>query len=210
MFVRQTTGKPCTKRAGFTLIELLVVVVIIGILASVAMPSFSMAMDKARNAKVQGNVKLLQTAVEQYASDYRGSYPGGFLQPTTTYNGAFAVTATDKFDPYLPGGKIPVSPWAQPGLSQAIFGAMYRVGIGANTGLPTAADVSSGIAMTELGTQLAGSGIVPDSPPNSANMDRYGALLYDYDSGSQTYVIYGGGKARRASVLVAKASNQGN
>lgn len=65
-----------TKQAGFTLIELLVVVVIIGILASVAIPNFVGAQDKAKNSGVQANVHNVQTALEQFAVDNSGSYPG--------------------------------------------------------------------------------------------------------------------------------------
>ncbi|HEY9898719.1 MAG TPA: prepilin-type N-terminal cleavage/methylation domain-containing protein [Pantanalinema sp.] len=64
-----------SKQAGFTLIELLVVVVIIGILASVAIPNFMGAQDKAKNSGVQANVHNVQTALEQYAIDNSGSYP---------------------------------------------------------------------------------------------------------------------------------------
>ena len=206
MFVRATTRRR-GQRAGFTLIELLVVVVIIGILASVAAPSYSMAMDKARNAKVQANVKVLQSALEQYAADYRGSYPGGYINNSTTYDGNMATTA-DKMDSYLPGGKIPVSPWAPAGVSQIVFGSTsYRVGAGANTGMTTAANAANGTAMTDLGTSLAGVAQVPDTNVNSALKSRFGALVYDYDGASTTYVIYGCGKNRQQSVLVGKASN---
>ena len=52
--------------AGFTLIELLVVVLIIGILASVAMPQYDKAVKKARLTKVIPLVKTLANAEEVF------------------------------------------------------------------------------------------------------------------------------------------------
>ena len=65
----QTLGAANTSYAvarGFTLIELLVVVLIIGILASVAMPQYTKAVEKSRAAGVIQKVKSLQNAVDMY------------------------------------------------------------------------------------------------------------------------------------------------
>ena len=55
-----------TVSTGFTLIELLVVVLIIGILASVAMPQYDKAVKKARLTKVIPLVKTLANAEEVF------------------------------------------------------------------------------------------------------------------------------------------------
>jgi hypothetical protein len=159
---------------------------------------------------VQGNVKVIQTALEQYASDFNGSYPLGYVNNSLTYDGAGNSTA-DKLDAYLPGGKIPSSPWAAPGKAQTVIGGpTYRAGAGSNTGVQTASNVAGGSALTAFGTSMAGAGVVPDLPSMSAVKSRFGALLLDYDSGSGVYVIYGCGKSRGASILVSAKSNNGN
>lgn len=53
-------------RKGFTLIELLVVVLIIGILASVAVPMYTRAVEKSRAAKMIASVRALSDAQRTY------------------------------------------------------------------------------------------------------------------------------------------------
>jgi len=56
-------------RAGFTLIELLIVVVIIGILASIAIPKFSATREKAYVASMKSDLRKLSAKQEIYYHD---------------------------------------------------------------------------------------------------------------------------------------------
>jgi type IV pilus assembly protein PilA len=60
--------------SGFTLVELLVVMLILGLLAAIAIPSFFNQRDKAKDADAKELVRTAQTAVETYATDNDGSY----------------------------------------------------------------------------------------------------------------------------------------
>ena len=57
------------KNKGFTLIELLIVVAIIGILAAIAVPNFMNAQNRAKIARVVGDMKAVAMAEEQYRLD---------------------------------------------------------------------------------------------------------------------------------------------
>ena len=59
------------ENKGFTLIELLIVVVIIGILASIAIPKFSSVREKAYYATMKADLKNLASQQEIY---YHNSY----------------------------------------------------------------------------------------------------------------------------------------
>ncbi len=61
---------------GFTLIELLVVILIIGILAAIAIPSFLSQKSKATDSSAKELARTAQTTAETYATDHGGSYTG--------------------------------------------------------------------------------------------------------------------------------------
>jgi type IV pilus assembly protein PilA len=62
------------SESGFTLVELLVVMLIIGLLASIAIPAFFNQRNKANDASAKEMVRTAQTAMETYATDRSGSY----------------------------------------------------------------------------------------------------------------------------------------
>src|SRR6266498_1991733 len=62
-------------RRGFTLIELLVVIAIIGILASMLMPVFAQAREKARGIVCVSYMKQMSLAITMYMQDYDQFFP---------------------------------------------------------------------------------------------------------------------------------------
>src|SRR5690349_23964395 len=59
------------RGSGFTLVELLIVVVIIGILATMAIPRFQSTKGKAYLASLKSDLKNLSTAQESFFYEHR-------------------------------------------------------------------------------------------------------------------------------------------
>ena len=64
----------CRDSRGFTLVELLVVIAIIGILAAIITPSAFKAVEKAKVARVEADLKAFRAAAANYYAD-TGQWP---------------------------------------------------------------------------------------------------------------------------------------
>lgn len=101
-------GSPGSER-GFTLIELLIVMLILGLLAAIAVPSFFQQRAKAHDSNAKVGARTAQTAIETFASDHRGTYTGATVQilqsiePTLANYDVTLVQASD--DGYLISSK---------------------------------------------------------------------------------------------------------
>src|SRR3990167_8966396 len=87
-----------SSKRGFTLIELLIVIAILAILIIIAMMSWRLQVDKARDAQKKDDLHRISIAFEEYFSDNECYPPADILQNCQG----------DEFDPYL--DKIPCDP----------------------------------------------------------------------------------------------------
>jgi type IV pilus assembly protein PilA len=72
-----------SEEKGFTLIELLVVILIIGILAAIALPSFLSQRGKAQDSEAKSGVRNAQTAMETWFTDNQTYVGAGAAQLQT-------------------------------------------------------------------------------------------------------------------------------
>jgi type IV pilus assembly protein PilA len=76
------------------------VILIIGILAAIAIPSFLNQRDKASDASAKSAARTAQTAIETYATDHSGSYAGAdeaalrAIEPTLNDNPASTLAVS--------------------------------------------------------------------------------------------------------------------
>jgi prepilin-type N-terminal cleavage/methylation domain-containing protein len=86
------------SRTGFTLVEIMVVVVIIGLLASLAIPGFQKVRTANQDKSVLNNARLLASAAEQYFTEFGEEYVDyNTLVGPTNYVKAFALVANETY-----------------------------------------------------------------------------------------------------------------
>jgi general secretion pathway protein G len=66
---REARLTPLPRDAGFTLIELMIVMAIIGILATLAIPSYVTAIKHAREAVLKEDLHVMRAAIDSYTMD---------------------------------------------------------------------------------------------------------------------------------------------
>src|SRR4051812_3481644 len=106
------------EESGFTLIELLVVMLIIGILAAIAIPTFFNQREKARDAGAKEMAHTAQVAVETYATDNNGAYTAVDPAALNAFDNSLALAAGTPAKPFLSGANAPTAnTWALTGTS---------------------------------------------------------------------------------------------
>ena len=85
------------NRRGFSLVELVIVILIIGVIAAIAVPRIASGGRGATEAALVADLKVLRHAIEIYAAEHDGQFPGaaadgGGNGPGTA--GAFASQLT--------------------------------------------------------------------------------------------------------------------
>ena len=86
---------------GFTLIELLVVMLIIGLLAAIAIPTFFNQREKARDAGAKEMAHTAQVAMETYATDNGGVYTNATPAALAAVENTIQTAAGPQNHPFL-------------------------------------------------------------------------------------------------------------
>ena len=121
------------NRKGFSLVELVIVVVIIGVIAAIAVPRISRGAKGAYDSSVRGSLAGMRNAIDMYAAEHGGTFPGADgaeatftdqLTKKTNSSGVVGTTAgTHIYGPYLRAGVPPLEVGPNKGATGIILAA---------------------------------------------------------------------------------------
>lgn len=95
--VHRIAGMAGRRAHGFTLIEVMVVVVVIGILASIAYPSYQDSVRKSRRAAAKADLSQLAQFMERVYTENNSYQPGG-SNPTLPFTESPSDSASKYYD----------------------------------------------------------------------------------------------------------------
>ncbi len=84
--IRKKVSQKMRKQAGFSLIEVVAAAALIGVMATMLMPSLTGANDKAKNAKLNNDLATIDQAIQMYRLD-QGKIPEALTNLDKTYLG---------------------------------------------------------------------------------------------------------------------------
>lgn len=67
------------KHAGFNLLELLLVLSIVGVMASIAYPSYTQYFDKSKNALAVSDIRAIEQAIDRFYTAFE-RYPDSLVE----------------------------------------------------------------------------------------------------------------------------------
>ena len=102
------------KKSGFTLVEIMIVVLIIGLLAAIAIPSFVRARERTRTNTCINNLRQIDSAKEQFAME-------------NNLNAGDALGAAEGFD--QAGAEADALGAIRGGLPTCPSGGTYTIGV---------------------------------------------------------------------------------
>jgi type II secretory pathway pseudopilin PulG len=177
---RSVPGLKSHRRRAIHLVELLIVIIIVGIIASIAVPRSSKGSHVIHESALRTNLALLRSAIEEYAGDHGGAYPGTLVDGTpatpslfvshltqySSIDGSVSEIRNERhiFGPYLQHGIPPMPVGLNRGSNKVMFDTVNL--------LPRV-DVTIGVGW--IYNPLTG-----DLIANSASRDQNGRLYSDY------------------------------
>lgn len=115
-----------SKTRAFSLVELVIVVVIIGVIAAIAVPRISRGARGAGESALRGSLASLRNAIDMYAAEHNGNFPGAdgaeatlIRQLTEQTDAAGAAGGT--LGPYLRRGFPPLSVGPNAGTARGVL-----------------------------------------------------------------------------------------
>lgn len=113
------------RKPGFSLVEMVIVVVIIATMAAIAVPRISRASKRASEAALRGNLHAMRNAIDLYAAEHSGTWPGAdglnvtfwaqLTEQTDVDGNVGTVPGVHVYGPYL-RDRIPVPVGPNPGV----------------------------------------------------------------------------------------------